>query len=235
MAHLLIVEDDAITALALQHAVTQMGHQVVARTASAAAAMAAVQAYRPDAVLLGRGLAASQDGLMVGTDIRTLWATPVIYLSGSDPVQFALPEFPEALYCVLAKPLDWDQLRDTLAHLSPAQPVRHTAQELRERLRQLRAHLAALQQHSRHRRRCDGAPGRACPVRLAWTRAQAAPRPTRACRRIPARSRRRRRRRGRRGAAARTRAAGPAGGSAAASRAAPASGGAAGTRPSRSR
>jgi hypothetical protein len=47
MAHLLIVEDDAITALALQHAVTQMGHQVVARTASAAAAMAAVQGYRP--------------------------------------------------------------------------------------------------------------------------------------------------------------------------------------------
>jgi two-component system, response regulator PdtaR len=162
MAHLLIVEDDAITALALQHAVTQMGHQVVARTASAAAAMAAVQAYRPDAVLLDRGLAGAQDGLMVGTDIQALWATPVIYLSGYDPVQLALsgydpvqlalPEFPEALYCVLAKPLDWDQLRDTLAHLFPAQPVRRTAQELRERLSQLRAHLAALPRHRRHRR-----------------------------------------------------------------------------------
>jgi DNA-binding NtrC family response regulator len=157
MAHLLIVEDDAITAVALQHAVTQMGHQVVARTASAAAAMAAVQAYRPDAVLLDSNLAGSQDGLMVGADIQTLWATPVIYLSGSVPVQFALPEFPEALYCVLAKPLDWDQLRDTLTHLFPAQdaapqPVRRTTQELRERLRQLRAHLAALPRHRRHRR-----------------------------------------------------------------------------------
>jgi DNA-binding response OmpR family regulator len=156
MAHLLVVEDDAITALALQYAVTLMGHQVVARTASAAAAMAAVQGYRPDAVLLDRGLAGAQDGVIVGTDIRTLWATPVIYLSGSDPVQLGLREFPEALSCVLAKPLNWNQLRDTLAHLFPAQdaapqPVHRTAQELRERLRQLRAPLAALPRHSRHR------------------------------------------------------------------------------------
>jgi CheY-like chemotaxis protein len=72
MAQLLIVEDDAITALALWRAVTRLGHQVVARTATAADAMAAVQAYRPDAVLLDLRLPAPHDGFIVGTDIQAL-------------------------------------------------------------------------------------------------------------------------------------------------------------------
>ena len=155
MAQLLIVEDDAITALALQRAVTRMGHQVVARTASAADAMAAVQAYRPDVVLLDIRLAGPQDGLIVGTDIQALWSIPVIYLSGADPAQLGLRDFPEALWCALTKPIDWGQLRDTLAQLFPGQSAtpqssRRTAQELREPLRRLRARLATLQRHHRH-------------------------------------------------------------------------------------
>jgi DNA-binding response OmpR family regulator len=59
--------------------------------------MAAVEAYRPDAVLLDVGLRGPQHGLGVGMDIQTLWSTPVIYLSGSTPRQLGLPEFLEAL------------------------------------------------------------------------------------------------------------------------------------------
>jgi DNA-binding NtrC family response regulator len=124
MARLLIVEDDRITALALQRAVTRMGHRVVARVFSAAEAMAAVQAYRPEVVLLDIGLTRPQDSLLVGVDIQTFWSTPVIYLSGSDPTALGLPEFPEALWCYVAKPIDWEQLRDILARLFPAHPPR---------------------------------------------------------------------------------------------------------------
>jgi DNA-binding NtrC family response regulator len=154
MARLLIVEDDRITALALQRAVTRMGHTVVARVASAAEAMAAVQANRPDAVLLDIRLSGPQDGLLVGVDMQTFWSTPVIYLSGLDPTQLGLPEFPEALWCYIAKPIDWDRLRDTLARLFPphspsqgtagsgrediAYSIRRAPQELREELGQLR-------------------------------------------------------------------------------------------------
>jgi DNA-binding NtrC family response regulator len=141
MARLLIVEDDRITALALQRKVTQMGHTVVARVASAAEAMAAVQAERPDAVLLDIGLSGPQDGLSVGLDIQTFWATPVIYLSGSNPTALGLPEFPEALWCYIAKPIDWEQLRTTLARLFPTPPpqaFRHPSLELREQLSTLR-------------------------------------------------------------------------------------------------
>jgi DNA-binding NtrC family response regulator len=156
MARLLIVEDDVITAVALHHAVTRMGHQVVARTTSAADAMAAVQAYCPDAVLLDIRLAGAHNGVLVGTDIQALWSIPVIYLSGSDPALLGIPDFPEALWCYLAKPIHWDQLRDLLAQLFPSQPphaIRRTAQELREQLRALRAHLAALQRHQRQLQR----------------------------------------------------------------------------------
>lgn len=152
MARLLIVEDDVITALALQHAVTRMGHQVVARTTSAADAMAAVQAYRPDAVLLDIRLVGPHNGVLVGTDIQALWSTPVIYLSGSDAALLGIPDFPEALWCSLPKPIHWEQLRALFAQLFPSQgpyAIRRTAQELREHLRALRAHLAALQRHHR--------------------------------------------------------------------------------------
>jgi DNA-binding NtrC family response regulator len=157
MARLLIVEDDQITALALQRAMTGIGHAVVACVASAAEAMAAVQAYRPDVVLLNIGLRGPHDGLGVGVDIQTLWSTPVIYLSGSDPTQLGLPEFPEALWCYVAKPINVDRLRDILARLFPSPPpgqgglgpggeerpaaIRPTLQELREQLRQLRQRM----------------------------------------------------------------------------------------------
>jgi DNA-binding NtrC family response regulator len=119
MARILIVEDDRITAWALQRAVTRMGHLVVARTCSAVEAMAVVQADRPNVVLLDIGLTGPQDGLLVGLDIQTLWSTPVIYLSGSDPAQLGLPDWPDALWCYLAKPIDWHQLQDILAQLFP--------------------------------------------------------------------------------------------------------------------
>jgi DNA-binding NtrC family response regulator len=154
MAQLLIVEDDRITALALQRTLAGMGHAVVACVPSSAEAMAAVQAYRPDVVLLDIRLAGPQDGLQVGVDIQTFWSTPVIYLSGADPTRLGLPQFPEALWCYLSKPIDWDRLRDILARLFPnpppgqeapgrggeERPSAHppTLQELRERLRQLR-------------------------------------------------------------------------------------------------
>jgi DNA-binding NtrC family response regulator len=131
MARLLIVEDDRITAWALQRAVARMGHTVVACVASAAAAMAAVQADHPDGVLLDIGLAGPQDGLLLGLDIQTFWSTPVLYLSGSDPTALGLPEFPEALWCYVAKPIDLDQLRDILTQLFPPPPPRQGARQVR--------------------------------------------------------------------------------------------------------
>jgi DNA-binding NtrC family response regulator len=138
MAQMLIAEDDVVTTLPPQGAVTRMGHAAVAGIASTAGAMAAVQAYRPDPVLLDVHLTGSRDCVSVGTDIQTLWSIPVICVSGSDLAQLAPQHFPEALWRYLTRPLDWGQLRDVLGHLfpgqdAPTQAVRRTARELRER------------------------------------------------------------------------------------------------------
>jgi DNA-binding NtrC family response regulator len=144
MAQLLIVEDDRITALALQRAVTRIGHTVLACVSSAFEAMAAVQAFHPDMVLLDIHLSGSQNGLLTGIDIQTLWSTPVIYLSGSSPIELDMPDFPEALWCYLSKPIDLARLCDILAWLFPSQnPC--TLQELRDQLRQLRTEGVPLQ------------------------------------------------------------------------------------------
>jgi CheY-like chemotaxis protein len=125
MAQLLILEADRITALALQRAVTRMGHTVVACTSSAAEALAVVQAHHPDVVLIDIDVRGPQNNLLVGMDIQVLWSTPVIYLSGLDPTRLGTPDGPDALWCYLPKPLDWNHLQDILARLFPTHPSRH--------------------------------------------------------------------------------------------------------------
>jgi DNA-binding NtrC family response regulator len=159
MARILIVEDDRITAWALERAVTRMGHLVVACTFSVAKAMVAVYTHHPDVVLLDIGLMGPQDGLLVGQDIQTFWSAPIIYTSGSDLAQLGIPDGPHALWCYLAKPLDWRQLEDILAQLFPTPqprprapwssledtppPICFPTQALREQLQYLREPVRA--------------------------------------------------------------------------------------------
>jgi DNA-binding NtrC family response regulator len=119
MARILIVEDDRITVLALERAVTQMEHTVVARTASAAEALATVHTHRPDVVLLDVHPSEAPHTLAVGRYLQAVWSTPVIVLSASDPAHLGLHDGPNALWGYLAKPIDWDQLQDLLARLFP--------------------------------------------------------------------------------------------------------------------
>jgi hypothetical protein len=70
------------------------------------------------------GLPGTPDSLLAGVDIQTFWSTHIIYLSASDPTQLGMPEFPEAFWCYVAKPIDWDRLQDILARLFPHQPPR---------------------------------------------------------------------------------------------------------------
>jgi hypothetical protein len=149
-----------------------MGHTVVACVTSAAAAMTAVQAHCNEVVLWDSGLPGPQDGLLVGLDIQTFWSTPVIYRSGSEPTQLGLPEFPEALWCYVAKLIDWEQLCAIVAQLLPADPFHSgalasdgedrpaltprspriwTTEARREHLRRLRQPAGALERDNDHR------------------------------------------------------------------------------------
>ena len=122
MAPLLIVEDDRMTALVLQRAVTRLGHPVVARASSAAEALAAVHTYHPEVVLIDGDFRGPQHSFVVGTDIHVCWSTPVMYLSGSDPPPRGPPDAPDARWGSLAKPLDGHPLQDILTRLFPTHP-----------------------------------------------------------------------------------------------------------------
>ena len=80
---ILIVEDNAIVAFALQHALTRMGYSVVDPIDSGEDAVAAVAARQPDLVLMDVGLAGTIDGIAAAEQIRAIAPLPVIYLTGS--------------------------------------------------------------------------------------------------------------------------------------------------------
>lgn len=91
MAQLLIVEDDAPIRMALARALTQRGHGV-ASVAEAGAALASVEATRPDLVVLDLGLP-DFDGLRLLQMLRAVSAVPVIVATARDEdrtVVFAL-------------------------------------------------------------------------------------------------------------------------------------------------
>jgi CheY-like chemotaxis protein len=159
MARILIVEDDRMTAPALQRAVTRLGHTVVARTASAAEALAAVHAHGPDGDLLDRHVSRSRNGLFVAMDIQAVRSTFIIVLAASAAAHLGMPDGPGALWGYLAQPIDWHQLQDLLAWLFPTHPPcpRAPGSGLEDTPPPIRCPLQALRARLRHLRQSVGA------------------------------------------------------------------------------
>jgi two-component system, response regulator PdtaR len=114
MATILIVEDDRITAFRLQRRLTRLGHTVLTPVASAAEALAAVQAHRPEVVFMDVGLRGEVDGLETGRTIEATAAIPVIYLSGYTLAQLTARNGGTAPRFYLTKPLAAEVLVRTL-------------------------------------------------------------------------------------------------------------------------
>jgi CheY-like chemotaxis protein len=112
----LVAEDQALIALDLEGALLAFGCVVLPSTPSAAGALAALRAERPDAVLLDVNLS---DGSAAPV-ARALVAAgvPFAVLTGHEPCQLADPTLREAPY--LGKPYQPDELRATMAGLAAA-------------------------------------------------------------------------------------------------------------------
>jgi two-component system, response regulator PdtaR len=79
----LIVEDEALIAMYLKMLVTELGYEVCACTASAAAAIAAAEAHRPDVVLMDVQLANGSCGIEAAREIYSRQAVCSIFLTGN--------------------------------------------------------------------------------------------------------------------------------------------------------
>ncbi|WP_119460944.1 response regulator [Rhodospirillaceae bacterium SYSU D60014] len=83
---ILIVEDEALAALAARDLLHAAGYEVVGIAATAEKAVRKAEETRPDLVLMDIRLAGSSDGIAAAIDIRTRLDLPSLFVSAySDP------------------------------------------------------------------------------------------------------------------------------------------------------
>jgi DNA-binding response OmpR family regulator len=78
---LLIVEDDILPAIALQHALGDAGYHVLDLTGRHQEALAAAVAGKPDLALVNIELQGHDDGIALARDLKAM-AVPVLFISG---------------------------------------------------------------------------------------------------------------------------------------------------------
>ena len=80
-ARLLIVEDEAITAIALRRELTSLGYRVVDTASSVQDAFRLAERERPDLVLMDITLSGELDGITAASAIRGDLGIPVVFLT----------------------------------------------------------------------------------------------------------------------------------------------------------
>jgi CheY-like chemotaxis protein len=109
-AKILVVEDDAITATAIQEILTVAGYTVVDVVSTGAEAIDRVASLRPDLILMDIRLKGPVDGVSTTQQIRSLYDTPVVYLtalSDDDTLKRVIHSQP---YGYIVKPFTEDEL-----------------------------------------------------------------------------------------------------------------------------
>lgn len=117
----LIVEDDAVTALMLQNLLSSMGCQICGLASTAPRAVALADYHRPDVALVDVRLAKGTDGLAAAREMRDQLKLDVLLMTGwqMDADADEAEDLP-----LMQKPLDpakvEDAVRQMLARRHPA-------------------------------------------------------------------------------------------------------------------
>jgi CheY-like chemotaxis protein len=80
-ARILIVEDEAITVSALKRELTSLGYEVAGTANATDEALSAVEAHKPDLVLMDITLAGAVNGVVAAVAIRGNFHLPVVFLT----------------------------------------------------------------------------------------------------------------------------------------------------------
>jgi PAS domain S-box-containing protein len=111
---ILVVEDEAVTALDLQTTLQRLGYDVPAVVTSGAAAVAAAAGVRPDLILMDITLEGAMSGIEAADEIRRVLAVPVVFLTAnieSETMERALRTEP---FGYIPKPYTPDALRGAI-------------------------------------------------------------------------------------------------------------------------
>ncbi len=108
---ILIVEDEALTALALQKQLQNLGHEVCGVTASGEEAVTLAGSCRPDLVLMDIQLSGAMTGIEAAGQIRQAFSLPVVYLTAHADERLLEEVKKTYPYGFLLKPFDERNLR----------------------------------------------------------------------------------------------------------------------------
>lgn len=114
---IVIVEDEAIIALALKQALTSLGHDVCAMATNAKGAIEAVEQHRPDVVLMDIMLQGEEDGISAAQTIWFRFRIRSLFMSAFDTASIRLRAVTAQPFGFLAKPYRLEELRCTLENL----------------------------------------------------------------------------------------------------------------------
>jgi two-component system, response regulator PdtaR len=118
-AKILLVEDEALSALYLSLELQKMGFRVLAALSTGEEALALARAERPDLILMDINLSGRMDGLEAVRRIKELFEVPVIFTTGYSDA--GIRELAGALepLAFLVKPLDLKELRRIILRVLP--------------------------------------------------------------------------------------------------------------------
>jgi DNA-binding response OmpR family regulator len=112
--NILIVEDEIITAMSLQHLLELWGYRMCGQASSGKEAVEIAINEKPDIVLVDVSLSGDINGIEVARQIRSCFSIPIIFMTGysDEETMEAIKEI-EPAGCFV-KPLDFNKLRTTL-------------------------------------------------------------------------------------------------------------------------
>ena len=114
MAQVLVVEDDAIIAEDLRRSLKRMGHDVPTIARSSEEALRAVEAAKPQLILMDIKLKGSVDGIATAAMIRRREPIPLIYLTSHSDTGTLARAAATGPCAYVVKPFHEPELRATI-------------------------------------------------------------------------------------------------------------------------
>jgi two-component system, response regulator PdtaR len=122
---ILIVEDEIITAMSLQHLLELWGYVTCGQASSGREAVEKADVEKPDILLIDVSLSGDMNGIQAAREICSRLSIPIIFITGySDKETMKEMQDMEPAGCFV-KPVDFDKLKitlDSIAHKSKGKP-----------------------------------------------------------------------------------------------------------------
>jgi CheY-like chemotaxis protein len=117
MAKIIVVEDEAIVAMATKMMLTNLSHEIISVVAIAELAILAVNSTEVDLILMDIKLKGDMDGIFAAEEIRKNKNTPIIFVTGNSDskTQLRIEQIPNA--SILLKPIMMDDLNHSINQL----------------------------------------------------------------------------------------------------------------------